>query len=463
MTTKTQKMGVDMTTGVPWKKIAIFSIPLFIGNAFQQLYNVVDSIIVGRLIGTDALAAVGTAFPVLFLMIALFIGISTGSSIIISQYFGAKDEENLRRTASTTYILIFIISLIITAIGLLASRGLLLLMRTPPEAMDMAAAYLRILFIGTFVNFAFNGIAGLLRGVGDSKTPLYLLIVTTLLNIVLDLVFVAVFEMGVAGAAWATVISQTTSFLLGLFYLAKKKSPLRVDLKHLVFDKTIFRNILKLGVPTGLQQIALSLGIMAVQSLVNDFGTVVMAGFNGASKIDSFAVMIILNFGIATSTFVGQNIGAGKMDRVLACNKSTSLMAALSALLVAIVIILLRSPLLHLFDTNPAVVDAGCQYIICTVPFYFLFAIMQVYVGIMRGAGEAVVPLLITLLTLWVIRVPVAIFLVHTLQNPAGIWFASPAGWLVGMILSYLYYKSGHWKKRAYNMLRETEPALQEA
>lgn len=440
---------MDMTTGVPWKQIALFSIPLLIGNAFQQLYNVVDSIIVGRIVGTEALAAVGTAFPVLFLMIALFVGISMGSSVLISQYFGAKDEEKIRRTVSTTYILIFFLSIAITAIGLLSSAALLRLMKTPEEVMPYATGYLNILFLGTLPNFGYNAIAGILRGVGNSKTPLYLLIIATVMNIVLDLIFVGLFHWGVAGAAWATIISQTTSFIMGAMYLNMSRSLLKIDFKHLIFDHAILKGILKLGIPTGIQQTTLSLGMMAIQSLVNSYGTEVIAGFNGASKVDSFAIMVILNFGIATSTFVGQNIGANRMDRVHACTKSTTIMSSLVSLGIALVLILLRHPIMSLFDDNAAVMLAGAQYLIYTAPFYFLFAIMQVYVGVMRGAGEAVIPMLLTLLTLWIVRVPIATFLSHQMNSPIGIWLATPAGWLIGATASYIYYRSGRWKNKA--------------
>jgi len=446
---ETKKMGIDMTTGVPWKQIAIFSIPLLIGNAFQQLYNVVDSIIVGRIVGTEALAAVGTAFPVLFLMIALFIGISMGSSVMISQYFGAQDEEKLRYTVSTTYILIFFVSIAMTLIGIFSSAALLRLMNTPEEVMPYATAYLRILFLGTLPNFGYNAISGILRGVGNSKTPLYLLIVATVINIILDLLFVAGFHWGVTGAAWATIIAQTISFCLGAVYLNFTKSPLKINFGHLVFDKAILRNILKLGIPTGIQQTALSLGMMAIQSLVNGYGTAVIAGFNGASKVDSFAIMVILNFGIATSTFVGQNIGANRMDRVYDCTKSTALMASLVSVVIALVLVLLRHPVMSLFDDNMAVMEAGAQYLIYTAPFYFLFAIMQVYVGVMRGAGEAIVPLIITLLTLWVVRIPIAMFLSHQMASPAGIWLSTPAGWLIGVLFAYLYYRFGRWQNKA--------------
>ncbi|SHK12654.1 putative efflux protein, MATE family [Anaerobranca californiensis DSM 14826] len=437
----------DLTEGNIPKQIFYFTLPMLIGNIFQQLYNTVDSIVIGKFEGTEALAAVGSSFPVIFLLVALLMGITMGATILISQYFGAKDFENVKKTVTTTYIFLFFASILTTILGLTFSSNILKLLNTPPSVLPLVQSYLNIMFIGMVAMFGYNTISAILRGVGDSKTPLIFLIIASIINILLDLLFVGVFRWGVAGVAWATVIAQTSSFIFGLFYLKKNNSILYVTFKDLTFDTKIFIKSLKIGVPTGVQQTLFSLGMLAVQRMVNSFGEVTMAAYTAAGRIDSFALMPFMNFGTAISTFVGQNIGANKLHRVKKGYLTTVLMTSVTAIFVTITLYFFGEPLIKLFDSNPDVVNIGLRKIRIVSTFYILIGIMFVTLGVIRGAGEAFVPMIISILTLWLIRIPVASFLIPHLGSD-GIWWSFPIGWMVGITLSLIYYNSGRWKNK---------------
>lgn len=438
----------DLTEGNIPKQIFYFTLPMLIGNVFQQLYNTVDSIIIGRFEGTDALAAVGASFPIIFLLVALLMGITMGATILISQYFGAKDFEMVKKTITTTYIFLFFASIFITIVGLLSSSHILRFLNTPESVLPHAQTYLNILFIGMVAMFGYNAISAILRGVGDSKTPLLFLVISSIINIALDLLFVAVFRWGVAGVAWATVIAQTSSFAFGLFYLSYKKSILSVNIRHLTFDKGIFAKSLKIGIPTGVQQTLFSLGLIAMQKMVNDFGANTMAAFTAAGRIDSFAIMPIMNFGTAVSTFVGQNIGAGKLHRVKKGYLTTVAMGTAVSLFVTLGLFIFGEALIRMFDSNPEVVQIGFRKIQIVSGFYAVVAIMFITTGVLRGAGDVLMPMVVSIVTLWLIRIPVAAYLSPRLGSD-GIWWSIPIGWIVGLILSVGYYSTGLWKNKA--------------
>lgn len=438
----------DMTTGKEWKVIVGFVIPMLIGNVFQQMYNMVDSIIVGRYLGKEALAAVGTSFPILFLVLSLIMGITMGSGVLIAQYYGAKNMEQLRKTLDTTNIVMSIGAIILTIICLIFSDKILMLLSTPKEVFDMSKEYLNIIFIGLFPVFGYNTLSSILRGIGDSKSPLYFLIVAVIVNIILDIVFIRYMGLGVAGAAWATVIAQSCSFIFAILSLNKMGDTFKIRFRNLKFDKSILRLILKIGLPTSIQQVCVSLGMMAIQGLVNGFGPVTMAGYNAASKIDTFATMPMMNFSAAISTFVGQNIGAQKIDRVKKGASSTLMISTGLSIVTAIIIYFVAEPLVSLFTTDKEVIQAGVQYLRIVPIFYFAFNILFVTSGAVRGAGYSIPPMICAILATLIVRVPVAYYFAGSM-GPKGIWLSAGAGWSTGAILNYAYYKFKDWHNTA--------------
>ncbi len=437
----------DLTQGNEAKVIIAFALPMLLGNVFQQLYSTVDGIVLGRFVGKEALAAVGASFPIMFLMVSLMMGVTMGASIMLSQFFGAKDYARLTRTRDTAVVVLFAASLVVTAVGWAASGPLLRLVRTPDAVFPLARLYLRIMFAGTIFAFGYNTVGAILRGLGDSKRPLYFLIVATLVNIVLDLLFVIVFRWGVAGAAWATVISQAISFALGARTMQRSKL-LRTRLPSLVFDRGLFRTMLRIGLPVGLQHSLISLGFVALNRIVNPFGTAAFAGFTAASRLDSFAGMPAMNLSMAVSTFVGQNLGAGRPERVRKGFLSAlAIGAAISAALTA-VMVFFKQPLVAVFNSDPEVVRIGSEYLVIVSLFYVVFAAMFITGGVLRGAGDTLVQMIFQLVALWAVRIPVSALLSRSLGT-RGIWFGIPIGWAIGCGASFAYYLTGRWKKKA--------------
>lgn len=421
---------------------------MLIGNVFQQLYMMVDSIVVGRGVGKEALAAVGASFPIIFLMVSLIIGVTMGASIMLAQYFGARETDKLKKTIDTTVIFLLIAAVLATVAGLIFSGPILKALRTPDAVFPLARQYLNVMFAGMVFMFGYNTISAILRGLGDSKNPLYFMIIASMVNIVLVLLFVMVFRWGVAGAAWATVIAQGVSLVVGVIYM--QRSPygyLHVHPKTIRFDREIFRNMLKIGLPTGIQQSLVSLGFIALTRIVNPFGTNVIAGYTAASRLDSFAAMPAMNLSIAMSMFVGQNVGAQKQERVRKGYISTMLMSGVISLVMTAVMIIFRRPLIGLFAKDPAVVEIGAEYLLIVSSFYIVFSSMFITGGVLRGAGDTLTQMVFTLVALWVVRIPVSALLSSNLGSP-GIWWGIPAGWVVGFTASFLYYLGGRWKKK---------------
>ncbi|MCA1756592.1 MAG: MATE family efflux transporter [Bacteroidales bacterium] len=438
----------DMTSGNEAKLILNFALPMLAGNIFQQLYNIVDTIIVGNFLGKEALAAVGASFPVIFVLISLIIGIASGITIVISQYFGAGDLVSVSKAIDTMYITLFFTSLVATVAGILLSEEIFLLLNLPLEVMPQALTYMNIYLLGMVGFFGFNGTSGILRGLGDSRTPVYFLIGSTLVNIILDLLFVVVFGMGVEGVALATVISQGGAFVAIILYLNRKHELIKLTITKLKFDKRIFAQGFKIGLPTGLQQTFVAVGIMAIMGIVNSFGTDVIAAFAVASRIDSIAVIPAMILAQALATFVGQNLGGNKPERVRRGVIATIKLTTLITIITSALIISLGSLFMKAFTSDETVISIGREYLTIVSLFYIIFAMMFIYNGVMRGAGDTLIPMLITLLSLWIVRVPLAWFLADRLGNETGIWWSFPAGWLVGLILAWSYYKTGNWKKK---------------
>ncbi len=421
---------------------------MLIGNVFQQLYNTVDSIVVGQGVGKEALAAVGASFPIIFLMVSLVMGITMGSSIMLSQFFGAGETGRLKRTMYTTYIFLFVASIAITVAGLFLSGPILRAIKTPDDVLPLAKQYLAIMFSGMIFLFGYNTVSAILRGLGDSMRPLYFLVVATLLNIVLDIVFVIGFHWGVAGAAWATVIAQAVSLVISLVYTQRSKHDvLHLRLSEVKFDIGIFKTMLHIGLPTAAQQTLVSLGFVALNRIVNPFGTNVIAGYAAASRLDSFAAMPAMNLSMALSTFVGQNLGAGKPERVRRGLFATLGISSTIASVVGAVMIIFRAQLIGLFTSDPQVIRIGAQYLFIVPLFYLVFTAMFVVGGVLRGAGDTLVQMLISLVGLWIVRIPASAILSGRIGT-MGLWLGIPIGWSVGLILSSIYYATGRWKTR---------------
>lgn len=437
----------DLTTGNEGKLIFSFAAPMLIGNIFQQTYNIVNAIIVGKFLGKEALAAVGASFPIIYAIIALVIGIGSGASIVVSQYFGAKDYENVTKAANTINIFLVVAGVVVGIVGILFSRSLLLLVQLPPELIPQAQLYLSIYLGGMVVFFGFNGVASILRGLGDSKTPLYFLVIATIFNIAFDLLFVVVFKWGVAGAAIATVLAQGGAFATAIIHLNKTHKLLNYSFNQIRFSWQIFYQCLRIGLPSGIQQTFIAFGIVALNTIVNTFGTNVIAAYSAVGRIDSIASLPAMNFSAALSGFVGQNIGAGKLERIKRGLTSTLLMSSVICLVLTGVIITFSTQLMQLFTTDDAVIAIGREYLIIVSIFYIFFSTMFVFQGVMRGAGASVATMIISLFALWLFRIPAAIFL-SKFFGETGIWWAIPIGWGLGMVGSIWYYRSGRWQNK---------------
>lgn len=436
----------DLTKGNEALQIFYFTFPMLIGNIFQQFYNLTDSVIVGQIIGKQALGAVGASFPIIFLLVSLIIGLSMGNSVLISQYYGAKDMDKVKRTIDTGYIVLIVSSVIITIVGLIFSETILRLLSTPEEIISKAKIFLDITFIGIIFLFGYNAISAILRGLGDSKTPLYFLIISTLLNVVLVLLFVMVFHLGIAGSAYATVCAQGLSFILGIMYLNKTHKVFRLNLKEMVFDKEIFIKSMQIGLPTGVQQMLVAGGMMAINKIVNGFGTDVIASYSVVGRLDSFAIIPAMSLSVGLSSFVGQNLGANKPERVKKGYYASLLMGATVSILTTIIVLLFGKQMMSIFSTDVNVINIGAGYLKVVGSFYILFAFMYITSGVLRGAGDTFVPMFFTLCSLWLIRIPLATILSKH-YGIVGVWWSMPCAWAVGLLLAQVYYSMGRWKK----------------
>lgn len=438
----------DLSVGKESRLIWHFALPMLLGNVFQQMYNIVDSIIIGNYLGKQALAAVGASFPIIFILISMVIGFASGATIIIAQYFGSKNLEKVKRTIDTLYIFLFFASIFLSIIGIIFNDEIFRLVDLPEDVLPYAKLYLNVYLSGLIFFFGFNGTAAILRGLGDSKTPLYFLMISTVMNIAFDLLFVVVFKWGIAGVAVATIIAQGGAFITAIFYLNRTHKVVRLTLRDLVFDYEIFRKSIRIGLPSGLQQTVVAVGMLALIWIVNLFGTDVIAAFAVAMRIDSLAALPAMNFAAALSTFVGQNLGANKPERVRAGLIATLKMTSVVSVTITIIAIVFSKPLIAAFTDDPEVIRIGAQYLVIVSSFYILFSTLFVFNGVMRGAGDTIIPMFITLFALWVVRIPVSYFLSQEI-GVTGIWWGSPVGWFAGMVLSILYYFSGRWKKKA--------------
>lgn len=438
----------DMTSGNPYRLILLFTAPLLLGNVFQQLYNMVDSMVVGNFIGEQALAAVGTGFPIIFMLSSLFMGLSVGATIMISQYYGAKDMENVRGTINTIYTATMVGIVPLTVIGILSSEPLLRLMNVPDDGtLEMAKIYMLVIFIGMIGNLGFNINAGILQGFGDSRTSLLFLAVAAIINIVLDLVFTFC-GMGVFGVALATIIAQVSSWLFGVYFINKHYTFLHISLFKFQFNRSLFNKAIRLGVPSGIQQALFSVGIMAMQALVNSYGSSFIAGFNGSNKIDTFVFLPIQSISSAVTTYVGQNVGAARLDRVKRGTKAGLVLGVCGSLLISGLVYPLSALLMRMFSQSPDVISAGVSYLHSLLPFYFLCAVLFILSAVLRGAGSMVVPMAASLISLWIARIPIAYWIAGQFGKDF-IYYSYPVSWALGVVIVLIYYLQGGWKKKS--------------
>jgi putative MATE family efflux protein len=437
----------NLTQGREAGVIFTFALPMLIGNVLQQVYNLTDAWVVGHWVGKEALAAVGSSFSIVFLLVALVMGVTMGSGIMVSQFYGAGDLAKVRRTISTAYWYVLAASVVLTALGLLLARPLLALLDTPDEVLPQAVTYLNIIFMGTLLSFGYNAFSAVLRALGDSRTPLYFLAIAVSANVGLDLWFVIGLGWGVAGAAWATILSQGVAFLASFVYLqASRHEVLHIQPRNMPFDRALFARSMRIGLPQGGQQTLVAAGFMALTRIVNGFGTDAIAAYTAAGRLDQFAGMPAMNFAMALTTFVGQNLGAGKPERVRRGFQATLLMSGTFALGVTLLMVFAKGPLIRIFNTDPAVVEIGSRYLLIVGSFYVLFSTMFVAGAVPRGAGDTLIPFLITIVTLWIIRIPLSAWLSRRLGTD-GIWWGIPAAWTMGSTLSIAYYLSGRWRR----------------
>lgn len=445
----------DFTQGKEGKQILMFAVPMLIGNVFQQLYNIVDSVIVGKYIGSVALAAVGSSFPILFTLSALVGGIAIGGSVLVSQYFGAKNYKKVKITSDTLQIFLLVSSIVLSVVFFLLSRPLFQLLSIPEEVLPSAVRYFDIVILTTTIPmFALFGMASILRGVGNSRTPVTFMVISFLINIVLDLLFVLVFKWGIDGVAWATAIASIFSWIALWYHLNKKEDNMikfNLNYKKWEFNWENFRLSLKIGLPSGVQQTLVGLGSMALLAIVSPFGVATLAAYTAAGRIDMFVSMPAMNLAAALSSFVGQNMGAERYDRIKNGLRQTLIYSTVICLALMLVVVLFSGEIMRLFTdvSSPhfeEIVSIGKEYLVIVTSFYIMFSTMFVINGVTRGAGATFIPMLITTLSLWVFRIPLAIFLSKSF-GATGIWWSIPVGWTAGCIGAIIYYKSGLWKK----------------
>ena len=408
MTLKQLFGPADMTTGKPWEKIVIFTIPMLLGNIAQQLYSTVDSIVVGKYVGDNALAAVGSAGPVYNLLLILFMGVSVGASVVVSQYFGAKKREELSKAIGNSITLTAIVSLLIMLMGAVLIRPLLEMLSTPESIIDWCYNYLMILVMGIAGTAYYNILCGVLRGLGDSVSALVYLLVATAINIVLDLWFVAGLEMGVAGVALATIIAQFISAFCCVLKLRKMQSVFDLQLRYLKVDKRHASTIIKLGIPSGITQAIFSMAMIIVQSLTNSFGEMVIAANVIIMRVDGFAMMPNFSFGTAMTTYAGQNVGAGQYDRVVKGAKQGTLIAAVTSAAITGLILIFGKFLMGMFTDTADPVNLSNNMMRILAVGYIAMAVTQCLSGVMRGAGDTTTPMWISIITTVIIRVPLA-------------------------------------------------------
>ena len=448
-----------ITEGVIWKPLLAFFFPILLGTFFQQLYNTVDAIIVGNFVSTQALAAVGGATgTIINLLVGFFVGLSAGATVIISQYYGARRVQETMKAVHTAVAMGIIGGLIFMVLGMALSPWALRVMGTPEDVMDYAITYIEIYFGGMVFNLVYNMASGILRAVGDSRRPLYFLILSTLLNVVLDLLFVPVFHWGVAGVGTATIVSQAVSAILVMVVLMRSDDVYRVYLKEIRLDFYILKNIIQIGLPAGLQSVMYNISNILIQSTINTFGTNTVAAWTAYGKIDGFFWMILGAFGTSVTTFSGQNFGAQKYDRIRKSVRICIVMAMGTAVFLSTVLCFWGSYVFQLFTSDGTVVQIGMDILHTIVPFYFTYVCIEILSGCMRGTGDSLVPMIITGLGICVLRIVWIAVVVPQWHAIEAVLLSYPITWSITSVLFIIYYLHGGWlRKRIERMGFEPE------
>lgn len=438
--------AVDMTEGRPWEKLLLFTAPLLVGNLFQQMYSTADAIFLGRFVGDNALAAVGASMPVFFLIMVLLMGVAMGSGIIVSQYFGAKSREDLSYTIGTSITLVTIVGVFISLFAPIITRPMLALLATPAEILDDSVLYMNILLWGILGMAYFNILSGILRGLGDSFSPLIYLIVASLLNIALNFMFIVVFGMGIFGAAIGTVVAQGLCSILCLRKLMQMTDVFDMSWQLLKPKKKYVKQILKLGIPTGASQAVFSLAMMIIQPLVNGFGPLFIATNVIVMRIDGFVMMPVFSFSNAITVYAGQNVGAGKLDRVSQGVKQCCYMALGTAIIIVAAILVFGQHIAALFTQTQEVIDLSMTMLRILALGYIAVSVNMVIWGVIRGAGDAISPLWGSLINSVIVRVPTAFLFVHLMDRPEALMYSLLVSWLFNTVYGFVVYRIGKWR-----------------
>ena len=434
-----------LTEGVIWKKLLLFALPILLGNIFQQLYNTADALIVGRFMDKAALAAVTSSGSLIFMLVGFFNGIALGAGVVISKFYGAKDERGIRLAVHTDIAFGLVAGIVLTVLGVCFTPTILRWMGTPENVLPKSVEYFRIYFMGAIFVVLYNICVGILQAVGDSKHPLYYLICSSLLNVVLDLLFIGGFGWGVWSAALATTISQGVSVALCLYRLMKYQTPYQLHIKHIRFHVPTLKNIIRLGLPSGVQNSIIAFANLVVQSNINSFGDAAMAGCGSYSKVEGFAFLPITCFAMALSTFVGQNLGAKQYDRVKKGVRFGIICSVILAELMGVAILFLGPNLIALFNGTAEVVDYGTRQARLEALFYFLLAFSHCIAGIMRGAGKAMVPMLTMLASWYLLRITYITVVIRFVPKIEVVFSAYPLTWFVSSVIFLIYFFKADW------------------
>lgn len=445
---KMAKAPEPMTSGSIWKKMVFFALPILLGNLFQQMYNTVDSLIVGNFLGSSALAAVSSSGSLIFMLIGFLSGIASGAGVIVARRFGAGDREGLHKAVHTTVALGIVSGILMTVVGVLLSPQILRWMDTPESVMPGSVAYLQIYFCGSLGFVMYNIFVGILQAVGDSRHPLYYLIVSSVVNLVLDIVFIGFVKTGVGGAALATVISQMVSAFLCLLQMVRSKEIYRLELKRIAFDGEMLKEIIRIGLPSGVQNSIIAFANVVVQSNINAFGEMAMAGYGAYTKVEGFGFLPITSFTMALTTFVGQNLGAKQDDRTRKGAKFGILVTVVLAELIGIVVFIFAPQMIAAFDATPEVIAFGIDKSRTAALFYCLLAYSHAIAAVMRGAGKAMMPMVVMMAFWCVVRVTflsITVPLTHSIQM---VYWVYPLTWALSSLTFFYYYKKANWMSR---------------
>lgn len=436
-----------MTQGPIWKRITYFALPIFLGNLFQQMYNTADSLIVGNFLGKNALAAVSSTGSLIFMLIGFLSGIAIGAGVVISRYFGGNKLEEMSQAVHTTVAFGLVAGVVMTAVGVGLSPQILRWMDTPENVMYNSQLYLSIYFMGSLGSVMYNACVGIMQAVGDSRHPLYYLIVSSVVNVVLDLFFIAVLGMGVDGAAWATIIAQYVSAIMCLWRLLRVKDNYRVELRKIRFHWDMLKRVVRFGLPSGVQNSIIAIANVVVQSNINHFGDAAMAGVGAYSKIEGFGFLPITSFTMAMTTFVGQNLGAGQIERTKRGARFGTITSVILAELIGVAVFIFAPQLIAAFDTSPDVIAYGVDKARTSVLFYCLLAFSHAMASILRGAGKAVVPMFVMMICWCIIRVSFLAIAVPLTGSIQMVYWVYPLTWFLSSVTFLWYYRRMDWNR----------------